>query len=185
MTNINASEFISVGKILNFHGIQGEAKVGFSKNQQEFLKTLKVVFIKKDAAQKDSAAKNSDYTKLEVSSVRFNKTFALIKFKGINSINDLMPFKGCLLFVEQSTIRENLGEDEFLIDELTGLEVFDLKGEKIGVVIGVSNNGANDMLSVKSKTKKVSFVPFVKALVPEVDIKNKKVVVNNIEGLIE
>lgn len=175
MTNLNANEFISVGKILNFHGIQGEAKVGFSKNQQDFLKSLKVVFIKKD----------TDYTKLEVSSVRFNKTFALIKFKGINSINDLMPYKGCLLFVEQSTIRENLGEDEFLIDELTGLEVFDLKGEKIGVVIGVSNNGANDMLSVKSKTKKISLVPFVKALVPEVDIKNKKVVVNNIEGLIE
>lgn len=169
------NEYISVGKILNFHGIQGEAKVGFSKNQQDFLKSLKVVFIKKDA----------DYTKLEVSSVRFNKTFALIKFKGINSINDLMPYKGSLLFVEQSTIRENLGEDEFLIDELTGLEVFDLKGEKIGVVIGVSNNGANDMLSVKSKSKKISLVPFVKALVPEVDIKNKKVVVNNIEGLIE
>ncbi len=168
-------EYISVGKILNFHGIQGEAKVGFSKNQQDFLKSLKVVHIKKD----------EDYTKLEVLSVRFNKTFAIIKFKGINSINDLMPYKGCLLFVEQSTIRENLGEDEFLIDELTGLEVFDLKGEKIGVVIGVSNNGANDMLSVKSKTTKISLVPFVKALVPEVDIKNKKVVVNNIEGLIE
>ncbi len=78
-----------------------------------------------------------------------------------------------------------MGEDEFLIDELTGLEVFDLKGAKIGVVIGVSNNGANDMLSIKSKTTKISLVPFVKALVPEVDIKNKKVVVNNIEGLIE
>lgn len=175
MTNVNANDFISVGKILNFHGIQGEAKVGFSKNQQDFLKSLKVVFIKKDF----------DYIKLEVSSVRFNKTFALIKFKGINSINDLMPYKGCLLFVEQTTIRENLGEDEFLIDELTGLEVFNLKGEKIGVVIGVSNNGANDMLSVKSKTTKISLVPFVKALVPEVNIKNKKIVVNNIEGLIE
>lgn len=168
-------QYISVGKILNFHGIQGEAKVGFSKNQQDFLKSLKIVYIKKDA----------DYTELEVTSVRFNKTFALIKFKNINSINDLMPYKGCLLFVEQSTIRENLGEDEFLIDELTGLEVFDLKGEKIGVVVGVSNNGANDMLSIKSKTTKISLVPFVKALVPEVDIKNKKVVVNNIEGLIE
>lgn len=174
------NEFISVGKILNFHGIQGEAKVGFSKNQQDFLKSLKVVFIKKDTTQKDS-----DYIKLEVSSVRFNKTFALIKFKGINSINDLMPYKGCLLFVKQSTIRENLGEDEFLIDELTGLEVFDLKGEKIGIVVGVSNNGASDMLSVKSKTTKISLVPFVKALVPEVDIKNKKIVINNIEGLIE
>jgi len=168
-------QYISVGKILNFHGIQGEAKVGFSKNQQDFLKSLKIVYIKKD----------SDYTKLEVSNVRFNKTFALIKFKGINSINDLMPYKGCLIFVEETTIRENLGEDEFLIDELTGLDIVDPNGNKIGIIIGVSNNGINDMLSVKSKTKKISLVPFVKELVPEVDIKNKKVVVNNIEGLIE
>lgn len=175
MTNINANKFISVGKILNFHGIQGEAKIGFSKGQEDFLKTLKKVYIKQ----------NLDYIELQVSSVRFNKTFALIKFKGISSINDLMPYKGCLIFVEEGTVRKNLGEDEFLIDELTGLDVFDLKGNNIGIIIGVSNNGTNDMLSVKSKTKKISLVPFVKGLVPEVDIKNKKVIVNNIEGLIE
>jgi len=123
-------EYISVGKILNFHGIQGEAKVGFSKNQKDFLKELKAVYIKKD----------SDYTKLDITSVRFNKTFALIKFKGINSINDLLVYKGCLIFVEKSFVRESLGEDEFLIDELTGLDVLDAEGKLIGVVVGVSNN---------------------------------------------
>ena len=167
--------YVSVGKILNFHGIQGEAKVGFSKNQEDFLKKLKAVYIKQE----------SEYIELEVSNVRFNKTFALIKFKGINSIEDLIPYKGCLLFVEKTTVRENLREDEFLIDELTGLDVVDLKGNNIGVIVGVSNNGASDLISVKSNTKKISLVPFVKALVPNVDIKNKKVTVNNIEGLIE
>lgn len=167
--------YISVGKILNFHGIQGEAKVGFSKNQADFLKKLKVVYIKKD----------SDYVEFEVSNVRFNKTFALIKFKGINSINDLTPYKGCLIFVEETFIRDNLDEDEFLIDELTGLDVVDMDGNSIGVVVGVSNNGVNDLISVKSNTKKISMVPFVKELVPHVDIKGKKITVNNIEGLIE
>lgn len=175
MTFANADKFISVGKILNFHGIQGEAKVGFSKGQEDFLKNLKIVYIKQ----------NSDYQKFEISSVRFNKNIALIKFKGISSINDLIPYKGCLIFVEETTVRENLGDDEFLIDELTGLEVVDLQGKKIGTIIGVSNNGANDMLSVKSNTKKISMVPFVKELVPNVDIKEKKVTINNIEGLIE
>jgi len=168
-------EYISVGKILNFHGIQGEAKVGFSKNQEDFLKTLKLVYIK----QVDG------YVKFEVSGVRFNKTFALVKFEEINSINDLIPYKGCLLFVEKTVVRETLGEDEFLIDELTGLEVFDLADNKIGIVVGVSNNGVNDLISIKSKSKKISLVPFVKNLVPNVDIKNKKITVNNIEGLIE
>lgn len=168
-------KFVSVGKILNFHGIQGEAKVGVSKNQQDFVCSLKEVFIKI----------GSDYKKFELASVRLNKNFALMKFKGINSINDLLVYKGSLLFVEETMIRESLGEDEFLIDELTGLEVHDLKGEFIGVVVGVSNNGTQDLISVKSKSKKISLVPFVKELVPTVDIKGKKIVVNNIEGLIE
>lgn len=170
-----SDKFISVGKILNFHGIQGEAKIGFSKNQEDFLKKLETVYIKKD----------SEYSKLEIVSVRFHKNFALLKFKGINSINDIIPYKGCLIFVQTSVIRENLAEDEFLIDELTGLDVVDLEDKNIGVVVGVSNNGVNDMLSIKSKTKKISLVPFVKELVPKVDIKSKKITINNIEGLIE
>lgn len=168
-------QYVSVGKILNFHGIQGEAKVGFSKNQSDFLKGLKVVFIKVQ----------NEYKKLDISSVRFNKTFALIKFVGINSINDILPYKGCLIFVDSATIRESLAEDEFLIDELVGLSVEDLDGKNLGVVVGVSNNGANDLLSVKSKSKKICLVPFVKDLVPTVDIAGKKIIIKNIEGLIE
>ena len=169
------SEYISVGKILNFHGIKGEARIGFSQNQQEFVKKLKSVFVKKEG----------EYISFEITSVRFNKTFALIKFVGIDSIEDLIPYKGCLMFGEQEMIRENLGEDEFLIDELTGLDVFDADAKKIGVVVGVSNNGVADLISVKGLSKKISMIPFVKALVPTVDIKSKKIIINNIEGLIE
>lgn len=172
---ISQKDISSIGKILNFHGIQGEAKVGFSKNQQDFLKKLKEVYIKTEA----------DYIKLEITSVRFNKTFALIKFKGIDSINDLMPYKGSLMFVEKQSVKENLDEDEFLIEDLIGLEVVDLDNNLIGFVTGVSSNGVNDLISVKSKTTKISLVPFVKELVPNVDIKGKKIVVNNIKGLIE
>lgn len=168
-------EYISVGKILNFHGIKGEAKVGFSKGQEDFLEKLKVVYIQQ----------NSEYIEKEISGLRFHKKLALIKFKGIDSINDLMPYKGCLIFIEKSFIRENLQEDEFLIDELTGLDIVDIQGNKIGVAVGVSNNGVNDFISVKSRTKKICLVPFVKDLVTEVDIKNKKITINNIEGLIE
>lgn len=168
-------KYISIGKILNFHGIQGEAKVGFSKNQQDFLVQLKSAYIKKD----------SEYVLLKIKSVRFNKTFALMKFEGINSINELIPYKNSLLFVKETFVREALDEDEFLIDELTGLDVFDTNDKKIGVVVGVSNNGVDDLISIKGLSKKISMVPFVKALVPQVDIKSKKIIINNIEGLIE
>ena len=170
------TKYISVGKILNFHGIQGEARVGYSKNQQDFFLSLNKVFVKKD----------NEYLPLNIISVRPNKNVLIVRFEGINSINDIIPYKGRLLFVEETVVRESLDEDEFLIDELVGLNVYDNdNGDKLGFVIGVSNNGASDLISIKTNSKKVCLVPFVKAIVPVVDIKNKKIMINNLEGLLE
>ncbi len=169
------TKFVSVGKILNFHGIKGEAKVGFTKNQADFFCSLNKVFVKIE----------HEYKPLNIETVRLHKNIALVKFEGINSINDLMEYKGAFLYVEEATIREALDEDEFLIDELVSLEVFDEKGVKQGFVVGVSNNGANDLLSVKTKSKNIVLVPFVKAIVTDVNLKERKIIINNIEGLIE
>ena len=57
--------------------------------------------------------------------------------------------------------------------------------KKVGAVVGVSNNGASDLLSIKTLNKKVSLIPFVKAIVLSVDIKARKIQINNIEGLLE
>ena len=167
------SNFVSVGKILNFHGVQGEAKLGYSKNREEFLSALKEVFVQI----------NGEYVPLEIVRLRFTPKCAIIKFKGINTLNDILEYKNKVIFVNESTAREHLEEDEYLIDELVGLDVYD--GEKkVGAVVGVSNNGASDLLSVKTVGKQVSLVPFVKAIVLSVDIQNRKIQINNIEGLL-
>lgn len=168
-------KYISVGKILNFHGIKGEAKVGFTQNQADFVLGLDMVFLKD----------GSEYRPINVESVRIHKNYALFKFEGINSIDDLLPYKGSLLFVEESYIRESLDENEYLIDELVGLSLFDEQGKKLGFVVGVSNNGANDLLSVKTNSKKICLVPFVEAIIKEVNISEKSITINNIEGLLE
>ncbi len=49
----------------------------------------------------------------------------------------------------------------------------------------VSNNGASDLISVKTSSKKICLIPFVSAIVPVVDIENKKIMINNLEGLLE
>lgn len=169
------TKYVSVGKILNFHGIKGEAKVGFTKNQADFFCSLEKVFVKSE----------NEYIPLTIKSIRLHKNIALVCFEGINSINDLMQYKGAFLYVEEGTIREALDDDEFLIDELVGLEVFDQNAQKKGFVVGVSNNGASDLLSVKTNSKEIVLIPFVKAIVTDVSIKDKKIIINNIEGLIE
>jgi 16S rRNA processing protein RimM len=167
------NSYISVGKILNFHGVQGEAKLGYSKNREEFLSKLKEVFVQA----------GDEYLPLEIVRIRFTPKCGIIKFKGIDTLNDILEYKNKLLFVEETTARENLEEDEFLIDELVGLDVFD-GDKKVGAVVGGSNNGASDLLSVKTPGDKVSLVPFVKAIVLSVDIKNRRIQINNIEGLL-
>ena len=138
------NNFISVGKILNFHGVKGE---------------------------------------LEIERLKFTPKTSIIKFKGIDTLNDILAYKGCLVFAEESSVRENLEDDEFLIDELVGLDVYDGE-ERVGAVVGVSNNGASDLLSVKTISKNICLVPFVKAIVLSVDIKTKRIQINNIEGLL-
>ena len=168
------SELISVAKILNFHGIKGEAKLGFSKGRENQISLLKKVFVKKDG----------QYTELNVSSVRFHKHFAIVKFKEFSTVNDVEAFKGCDLLLTREEIEENLENDEYLIRDLIGIDVFDEDGCCIGVVSAVGENLANDIISVKDNNGKEHLVPFVKELVPVVDLKGRKIVINNIEGLI-
>ena len=168
------SNFVSIGKILNFHGVRGEAKLGYTKNREDFLSQLNEVYLQV----------NGEYKKFEIENLKFTPKCGIIKFKGINSLNDIAVYKGSVVFVEEQAAREFLEEDEFLIDELVGMNVYDGGGKRLGSVVGVSNNGASDLLSVKTNTKNICLVPFVKAIVTSVDMKTKKIQINNIEGLL-
>ena len=167
------NNFVSIGKILNFHGVRGEAKFGYTKGREDFLSKLDIVYIQI----------NNEYKELEVENIKFSPKCAIIKFKNINSLNEIIEYKGCLVFVQEAIAREHLEEDEFLIDELVGLNVYD-GDTRVGSIVGVSNNGASDLLSVKTNSKNICLVPFVKAIVTSVDIKSKRVQINNIEGLL-
>ena len=167
------NNYISIGKILNFHGVHGEAKLGYSKSREAFLSEIGEVYVER----------NGEYLPLSIEKLRFTPKCGIIKFKGIDSLNDVIEYKNKILFIKEETAREHLEEDEYLIDELVGLDVYD-GDKKVGSVVGVSNNGASDLLSVKTLSKTVSLVPFVKAIVLSVDMKNRRIQINNIEGLL-
>ena len=169
-----SDNLISIAKILNFHGVKGEIKAGFSKGREHQIEVLKNVFVKKDGK----------LFELNVVSVRFHKHFAIIKFKEFNNINDVEIYKGCDIYLPKDKVEESLENDEYLISDLIGMDVYDEDGSCLGIISDVGENLANSLISVKDANDKEHLVPFVKELVPVVDIKNKRIVVNNIEGLI-
>ena len=168
------NKLVSVAKILNFHGIKGEAKIGFSKKNTDFIQTMTHAFIKTD----------TDFVEVNILSVKFSNKCAIMKFEGINSIDELMEYKGCALYVDENDLKENLDEDEFLTSDLVGMEVF-TNDKKIAVVVGLSNNGGTDLLTVKTASGKISYVPFVKDICKEIDMENNRIIIEHLEGLIE
>lgn len=167
-------EIISVGKILNFHGIQGIAKAGYSNS--EIIANLKKVFLSREG-------KKESFT---VQKVNFHKNFALIKFKEINSIDELLPYKGSNIYINKDEAKNSLDEDEFLIEDLIGLNAFDNNDDLIGIIADVKTSNGNDILCLKPADgeDKEILIPFAREIVPVVDIKKKKVVIKPIEGLL-
>ncbi|MDD3149710.1 MAG: ribosome maturation factor RimM [Candidatus Gastranaerophilales bacterium] len=168
-------EFLSVGKIINFHGIQGEVKVGYTQGKEKQLKSLKEFFV----------CKNGQEIKLTVQSLRFHKNNALFKFKEINSIDEVLEFKGLDLKAEKTKIVGFLQEDEFYINDLVGSGVFDENNNLIGIVDSIATIKGEDLLAIKDINNNEHLIPFVKKIVPDVDIKNKKIIIDTIPGLIE
>ena len=79
-----------------------------------------------------------------------------------------------------------LDDDEFLFSDLKSLKAFDNNGTFLGIIEEIAQNPASNLLSIRSsKSDKLFFVPFVKDLVPKVDLENGFVVINNISGLVE
>lgn len=168
------NNLISIAKITNFHGIKGEVKVGYTKGREEQLRSLKKMFVKN----------NDNYTELNIQSLKFHKTFAIIKFKEINSINDTEMYKGQNLYISKDIVVDFLEDDEYLVSDLDGLEAYDTDNNLLGTICAIGENNATNIISIIDSKDKIHMIPFVKELVPQVDLKNKRVVINKIEGLI-
>ncbi len=169
------TDFISIAKVLNFHGINGELKLGFTKGKETQIKSLNQVYFLIE----------NEYVPFNVSSVRFHKQFAIMKLKEFNNINEILKFKGENLYIPKTVVEENLQDDEYLIDDLIGSEVFNQNNEKIGTVSSVEENVAGSLLAITTTSKKNCLIPFINHFVTKVDTSNKLIVINEIEGLIE
>lgn len=160
-----------VGVIANTHGIRGEVKVFPTTEDVKRFKKLKEVLL--DTGKGD--------LKLEVESARFFKNLVIIKFKGIDNINDIEMYKGKDLYVT----RENaipLKKGEYYLADIIGADVFTEDGEKFGELIDILETGANLVYVVLHDGKEV-LLPVIPDCVKEVDAEGKKVTVSIMEGL--
>lgn len=165
---------VVVGKIVNTCGLKGEVKI---INYSDFIKDR----YKKDNVLKVINEENGINEELTISSFRSNDKFVYVKFKEIDSIEKAQTYKESLLYVKVEELKK-LDDDTFYHYELLDMEVY-FNDKIIGKISEISDNGAQDLIRIDNKEKSF-LVPFLDEFIENIDVKNKKIVLKNIEGII-
>lgn len=170
-------ELYQVGSITQTHGIRGEVKVFPMTDDISRFKNMKNLLL--DGGKEG-------YITLEVENVRPQKNLVILKFKGIDNINDIEKYKGQGLYVTKSD-RVKLKKDEYFIADLIGLNVYtDEDADSVfGVISDVFETGANDVYEIKLAGGQTVLIPAIKECIKDVDVEGNRVVIHLMKGLIE
>jgi len=176
---INENEWLTVGFITSCHGINGQVKIkSLSDFEERFLKPG-MRWLQKE---------NEPPSKIELISgfQQPGKETFIVKFKGINTRNHAEQLKNFKILVKPDKLPK-LKKGEFHLLELINLEVKILENDElitIGEVIDLENEKNNLLIIKLFKNQKEVFVPFVKEIVPLIDIKNNFLIINPPNGLL-
>lgn len=178
-------DLLQVGAIATTHGVRGEVKVFPMTDDVKRFKKLKKIFL--DTGK--------GYREMEIVQVKFFKNMAILKFKGIDNINDIEKYKGKGLFVTREDAVK-CEKDEYFIADLIGIEVTTEDGESLGEITDVLQTGANDVYVVRvaqdspyiervADKNKELLLPAIHECVRNIDMERRSMQVHLMPGLVE
>lgn len=163
---------LQVGVITTTHGIRGEVKVFPTTDDPKRFLDLKNVIL-------DDGKTTLD---LEIQNVKFFKNLVILKFKGIDNINDIEKYKKAGLYVTREDAVE-LEEDEYFIADLIGMDVISDEGEQLGMISDVLQTGANDVYVISRKGQKDLLLPAIHECILDVNVEEYTMKVHLMPGL--
>ncbi|MBD5503433.1 MAG: 16S rRNA processing protein RimM [Lachnospiraceae bacterium] len=164
---------LQVGVITQTHGIKGEVKVFPTTDDVSRFKKLKEVIM--DTGR--------ERITMEIEGVKFFKQYAIVKFKGYDSINDIEKYKRAKLYVTRDHAVK-LQKDEYFIADLVGLNVVTDEGEPFGKMKDVLATGANDVYVVEREDGTEVLLPAIRECVKAVDMEQGQITVHIMAGLV-
>lgn len=163
-----------VGRIGRAHGIRGEATIEVRSNDPEARFAIGAQ-LKTDPPEKGP---------LTITFSRFHNGTLLLTFDGVKDRNDVEKLRNVLLMAEVDISAPGESSDDFHLLQLLECEVFLADGVKVGRITDVLNLPGQDTLAVATDNGEV-LIPFVRSIVPEVDIVNKKIIITPPDGLLD
>ena len=144
-------DLLKVGVITTTHGVRGEVKVYPTTDEPERFLDLEYVLL--DTGK--------ELRRLDIKNVRFFKNLVILKFDGIDNINDIEKYKGRDLWIPREEAQE-LDEDEYYIGDLIGMEVVLEDNTHFGTLKDVMETGANDVYVVELPDHQEVLLPAIR-----------------------
>lgn len=165
-------QYLEVGKLNNTHGVKGELKLQLWCDGIDYLKQFKTLYLD-DKGEKP----------IELLSVRPQKDLAIVKFKGIDTIEKAQEIKGKVLYGNRDDAV--IDDDANYIADLIGCYVVDIDtDEEYGQVKDVLNYGSCDIYDIESWGKHY-LIPATKDVVKEINTEFEVIKIKRIKGLFD
>ena len=160
-------ELLYIGDIVGTHGLKGEVRILSSFSHKELVfKSSMHVWVGKTKEE------------LVIASYRPHKNFDMVTFEGISSIDDVILYKGDAVYVKRS----DLDIKDYLNEDLLYMDVYQ-NNICYGVVCNILKTKAHDILVIEKDGKK-QMIPCVSEFIKKVDLENRCITIESIEGLI-
>jgi len=175
---------VVVGKIGRPHGVRGDVSVEVRTDEPERRFAAGAVLLTQTPGSRVVEAGESGAATITVAGHRWHSGRLLVHFEGVDDREGAESLRGTLLSVEVDPAELPSDPDEFYDHQLIGLTVVDQAGARLGEVCAVTH-GAQDVLVVRRDGDDDLMVPFVRELVPEVDLNSGRVVTDLPDGLLD
>lgn len=166
-------DLLKVGVITTTHGVRGEVKVFPTTDEAE--RFLELDYVLLDTGR--------ELKRLEIQNVKFFKNLAILKFKGIDNINDIEMYKGRDLWIPREEGQE-LAEGEYYVADLIGMQVVLEDGTVFGTLKDVMETGANDVYVINTKEKGEVLLPAIRECILDVNVEENTMTVHLMKGLL-
>ncbi|GAA2513912.1 ribosome maturation factor RimM [Pilimelia columellifera] len=181
-----------VGRIIRPHGIRGEVIVDVRTDDprdrfQPGVRLLAGTARGPGFAPVDGASDGRWVVpdELEIESLREHQGRLIVVFAGVIDRNQADDLRGVLLWFDATGVPAPADPDEFHDHQLIGLRAVTPSGDELGTVTRIEHAPASDLLVLRRSDGQQALVPFVKAIVPEVDVPGGRVLVTPPDGLFD
>ncbi|MFC7496146.1 MULTISPECIES: ribosome maturation factor RimM [unclassified Nocardioides] len=170
---------VLVGRIGKPHGIRGDVTVDVRTDEPDRRFAPGAVL-----AVEPPRGSATTLRTLTVAGAKWHQSVLLVRFEEIPDRNAAEAARGILLHAAIAADASPDHPDEYYDHQLVGLAAYDVAGAPLGEVTALVHGGAQDLLTVRTPDGRDALVPFVKALVPEVDLPGGRVVIADRPGLV-